>query len=171
MTVIAYKAGIMACDSLCADIESGSTWFKGNKIYRTKAGALVGCSGSADSRTVVALVNNVKRGAQMPSAAAFGATRCESSGILIVLPDGEVWCANIVLNEEAQEWQADVCRITGMNGYGVAGCGADMAMMAMKCGKSAKEAVALTCEMNAFCRPPIYTEPLLKPVPKKLKRR
>lgn len=166
MTVIAYRNGRMACDSLCAEPNSGAVWFKGNKIFRTKSGALVGCSGQADSRAIVTLLNNIKTGRQMPTAHEFAETKVESeNGILIVLPDGEVWCACITFDSEGQEWSADCCRITGLGGFAAAGCGAREALVAMRCGKSAREAVALACEYNSHCRPPIYEE-LLNPVPK-----
>ena len=163
MTVIAYKGGRMACDSLCSDVSSGLVAFQGNKIFRTRAGALVGCSGAADSRSVLALLQDVKTGKQMPTSQKFADTKCESeNGILIVLPDGEIWIAYITFDAEGQEWSADACRVTGFNGMAYAGCGGGYAMTAMKAGKSAKEACAIACEMSAFCRPPIY-EHLLHP--------
>lgn len=164
MTVIAYKNGIMACDGMAADINSGNIWFKGKKIYRTKAGGLVGCSGQCDARAIVKLLNNVKNGHQMPAAKQVAETKVESeNGILVVLPNGEVWCLVNVYDTDGHIWAADVCRITGFNGAAVAGCGGTIALAAMQSGKSAKEAVALACEMNAFCGPPIYVERLHPP--------
>lgn len=171
MTVIAYRNGRMACDSLCADETTGEVWLKGNKIYRTKVGALVGCSGQADARAVVALLDNVKRGSQMPTAKQFAETKVQTeNGILIALPDGEVWVVLIVFDEDSKEWSADACRITGMGGMAVAGCGGRDAMVAMRCGKTAREAVAVACDMNAFCRAPIYEEVLAQPKKRKVRR-
>lgn len=170
MTVIAYRNRKMACDSMAADPDSGSIWYKGNKIFRTKAGALIGCSGQCDARAVVELLDNVKTGKQMPSAKEFAATEVESeNGILIALPNGEVWCVAITYSEEGQAWFADACPMTGMGGYAAAGCGSREAMVAMRCGKSAREAVALTCDFNSHCRLPIHEESL--DAPAKVKRK
>lgn len=171
MTVIAYKAGRMACDSLCADTVSGSVCYKANKIFRMKSGALVGCSGAADARAILALLENVKRGNQIPTAAQICAARVETeNGVLIALPNGELWCITCVLSEDTKEWHADCCQITGMGGMAVAGCGGEVAMAAMKAGRSAREAVAIACEMNAFCRPPIYEFGLHEASPAKARK-
>src|SRR5712664_828508 len=90
MTVIAWKAGRMACDSLCCDPETGLIASKDNKIFRTKAGALIGESGDADSRAFRKLIDGIKCGKDMPTTKEINETHCTGT-FLIVFRTGEVW--------------------------------------------------------------------------------
>lgn len=161
MTVIAYKAGRMACDALCVDVGSGTTHSKGTKIKRTKAGALIGQSGDADARAFLALMDGIKNGEKIPSSTDLAATRCEGN-FLVAFPNGEVWQIEISSEdcELSLEWMASAYPVTGMQGMAHAGCGGELALAFMRSGKSAKEAVAAVCDINAFCAPPIYEEAL-----------
>ena len=168
MTVIAYKAGKMACDALCVDIDTGTTVSKGSKIKRTKVGALIGQSGDADSRAFLALMDTIKCGAKIPTCKELADTKCEGT-FLIAFPTGEVWTIDIYPDKEMQAWQASACAVTGMHSIAHAGCGGELALAFMRAGKTAREAVASVCEINAYCAPPIYEEklrPTIKPIPK-----
>lgn len=164
MTVIAYKAGRMACDALCVDMYTGNTCSKGTKIKRTKAGALIGQSGDADCRALVALMDNVKCGAKIPSSKDLAETQCEGT-FLCVFPTGEVWTIDIYTIQDPDQWHAQAVPVTGMHSIAHAGCGGDLAMAFMRAGKSAREAVAAVCEINAFCATPIYEEVLRPKTP------
>lgn len=159
MTVIAYKAGRMACDALCVDMDTGTYHSKANKIKRTKAGALIGQSGDADCRALMALMDNIKSGAKMPSSKELAATECYGS-FLCVFPAGDVWTIDIYTMADPDQWCAQACPVTGMHSIASAGCGGDLATAFMRAGKSARQAVASVCEINAFCAPPIYEEDL-----------
>lgn len=164
MTVIAYKAGRMACDALCVDLRSGTTYSKGTKIKRTRAGALIGQSGDADARAILALLDNIKSGDKIPSSVDLAATKCWGQ-FLIAFKNNDVWCIEIYPDPEMEEWYASACPVSGMHGIAHAGCGGELAMAFMRSGKSAKEAVAAVCEINAYCSPPIYEELLHKATP------
>src|SRR4051812_10368268 len=136
MTVVAYKAGRMACDGLCVNLATGVTFSKGNKIARTKAGALIGQSGDADARALLVLLDNVKAGDKMPTAAALAETKCEG-GFIIALPNNEVWGIDIFPNPDMEEWSASASPVTGMHGIAHTGCGGEMALAFMRAGKTA----------------------------------
>lgn len=159
MTVIAYKAGRMACDALCVDLNTGATHSKATKIKRTKAGALIGQSGAADARAFFALMDNVKTGDKIPSSEDLGKTKCHGN-FLVVFRNSEVWSIDIYPDHDMEEWYGSACQVTGMHSIAHAGCGGELAMAFMRAGKSAKEAVAAVCEINAYCAPPIYEEVL-----------
>lgn len=159
MTVIAYKNGRMACDSLCVDINTGATHSKGTKIYRSKAGALIGQSGDADARAFLALMDTVKCGAKIPSCADLAATQCHGN-FLVVFANHEAWSIEIYPYEEMEQWLASACPVTGMHGIAHAGCGGELAMAFMRSGMSAKEAVKQVCDVNAYCDGPVYEEAL-----------
>lgn len=162
MTVIAYKSGRMACDALCVDLRTGATVSRGNKIHRTKAGALIGQSGDADSRAFLALMENVRTGDKIPASKALAECRC-SGHYLCVFKNGHIWEVVIYENPDMEEWGAQAIPITGMGAIGHAGCGGELAMAFMRSGKSARAAVAAVCEINAYCAPPIYEELLHPP--------
>lgn len=159
MTVIAYKAGRMACDALCVDLNTGTTVMRGTKIKRTKAGALIGQSGVADARALLKLLDNVKSGARMPTAHDLADTKVEGN-FIVAFKTGEVWVIDIWPDHDMEEWMADATPVTGMHGIAHAGCGGELAMAFMRSGKSARSAVAAVCEVNAYCAPPIYEEAL-----------
>ena len=64
--------------------------------------------------------------------------------------------------EEVGIWPA-----TSMSGYAAVGSGADYALSAMDAGANARDAVAIACRRNIYCRPPIHVLQLL---PDKLKK-
>lgn len=162
MTVIAYKAGRMACDALCVDLATGTTHSKANKIKRTKVGALIGQSGDADARAFLALMDNIRCGDKIPTSIDLAATKCWGN-FLVAFPNSEVWQIEIFPDPDMEEWYASACAVTGMHGIAHAGCGGELALAFMRAGKSAREAVAAVCEINAYCAPPIYEERLHKP--------
>lgn len=169
MTVIAYKAGKMACDSLCVDLYTGTTFMKGTKIKRTRAGALIGQSGAADARAFLALMDNVKCGDKIPSSIDLAATKCEGN-FLVVFSTNEAWVIDIFPVPEMEGWEASAVPITGMHGMASAGCGRDLVMAFMRAGKTAKQAVHMVCAMNAYCAPPVYEELLHRPKKPRVRR-
>lgn len=168
MTVIAYKAGIMSCDALCVDLNTGTAHSKANKIARTKAGALIGQSGDADARALITRLDTIKSGDKLPSSKDIAATECEGQ-FLIAFPTNDVWSIDIYPDHDMEQWRASICQVTGMHGMGHAGCGGELALAFMRAGKSAREAVEAVCDINVYCGRPVYEEHLHKTRSKKVK--
>lgn len=88
MTTIAFKDGIMAADSRCTD-ECAAFATKTRKIDRLPTGALLGRSGDADARDVVALLSKATH-RKLPSRKELAETRTEFKGIW-ALPNGRTF--------------------------------------------------------------------------------
>lgn len=163
MTVIAYRSGIMACDSC---------WTYGNtqtvsaiKIKRLKSGALLGGAGDNDSRSMEALLDTLKDPAKMPTREALAATKAEGMWLL-ALQRGGVWVVSTGRHDESgYPYRPDgeegddfgVWPATTMGGFAAIGSGGDCALAAMHAGASAKEAVEIACKLDINCRAPYHT--------------
>lgn len=165
MTVIAYRDGLMACDSCWShgDMQTVSA----PKIVRLKSGALLGQAGDNDARAVVALLDNVKDPRKLPTREELAGTKCDFEGLL-ALPRGGVWVISSGPVDEAG-WAArnqydeeisenGVWPAATMGGYAAVGSGAEAALSAMDAHHSvtAQRACLVACRRNLNCRGPVY---------------
>lgn len=171
MTIIAYRAGLMACDSCWSS--NGTQNVSAIKITRTSAGSLIGSAGDNDARAMLELLDKIKTPAKLPSRAELAATKVEFDG-LIAFQKGGVW--QIVTGKhndagypEDEETDFGVWPATTIGGYAAVGSGADYALSAMDAGASARDAVIIACRRNVYCRPPVHVIKL-NPAVKKAKR-
>lgn len=171
MTVIAYDGKLLVSDSCITDVEHGDIVIGGTKLKRTAAGAIMGGSGDADFRAMEALFDRVRKEEDLPSAAQIAACRLEYHGI-IILQDGSLWAIDSGVNEELGDdpwWGACVPATIPF----ACGSGGRLAYAFMLAGKTAREAVMMTCARNAYCCLPVHQMRLepAKPMPRKKKKR
>lgn len=163
MTTIAYRDGIMACDS-CWSYDDGLDTSQ-TKIRRLVSGALLGSAGDNDSRELEHLFDKVRTRGQLPTKAALLALRCDYLGIL-VLPGGAVFKVGATHVSEAN-WDKGFSEDIGIweinAPFTTVGTGSRWATGAMAAGKSAREAVQIACRYDLNSRPPIYVVPLKAP--------
>lgn len=163
MTVIAYKDGLMACDSAWSSNSTLQT--RRSKIVRMASGGILGSAGEDDSRAIEELLSKVKSIAGLPSRKQLLELQLDYAGIL-VLPKGRIIAIDINEPEEDMtHWTGGLYEVA--EGYFAVGSGAVHALTAMECGKSAKEACELAIRRDMNCRPPIYVVSLLREKPKK----
>lgn len=162
MTTIAYRDGIMACDSCWSENKAVDTLQ--TKIERLPSGALLGSAGDNDNRQIKKLFANVKTPAGLPDKAAILAIRCEYAGIL-VLPRGRVFKISATHLSEAH-WDSDFDDDVGLWEISLPFCGIgtgkEFAMGAMAAGKNAAEAVRIACRFDINSRPPVHQVPLVR---------
>lgn len=161
MTTIAFDGKIMACDSCWT--YGGTVDTLSTKITRLASGGLLGMAGQNDSRAIVALLDKVKTPAQLPTYDTVMAIRADALGLL-VLPRGRVYkIATVITSPE--NWSEDMgdfglWEITGP--FAAVGSGGDAALVAMECGKGARDAVRIACKYDPNSRPPIHIHALEK---------
>lgn len=173
MTVIAWRAGIMACDSCWTygDTQVASLI----KITRLASGALLGQAGDNDARAIIELLDKIKDSKKLPTRLDLAKTLTDFYGLL-ALPKGGVYVISSGPVDQAG-WPTEegedygVWTATSMGGYAAVGSGADYALSAMDAGASAREAVVISCKRNTSCRPPVHVVKLNPgaPLPKKVK--
>lgn len=154
MTTVAYKNGIMACDSRCSDEDRHMT--KCEKIYRLKSGALLGICGDDDTRELEQLLDGVYTSTDLPSRESLAELKLEGA-YLLVLPNEEVW--NIVIEcrefSNTDEWLGGARQIK--EEFAAIGSGSHLAIGAMEFGASAEEAVECAAKWDLYSAPPIQT--------------
>lgn len=151
MTVIAYRDGVMAGDSLWSDSSDegkGLVCNLQNKIMRLASGALYGGSGATDDRTLVQALAEARDSSDFPSAKKLRKMEHGSVLSLVVLPDGSMWCIGTGKDYGGVE--------PVQHPFFAIGSGSHVALGAMQQGASAKEAVAAACRWNIYCREPIH---------------
>jgi len=168
MTVIAYKDGIMACDSSWTD-DHGTCQTLLNKITRLSSGALLGEAGDCDSRSMHVILDKVKCFDKMPLNEEIAKAKVDYAALL-VFPNGEV-CMVTCDHDEKAGWRGQAWKLN--RGFATCGSGADIALGFMGAGKSAAEACAFVCRFADGCRLPIHSVPLkpTKKVPRAPSRR
>lgn len=158
MTVIAYRGGIMACDSCWT---YGDTQTVSHiKIKRLKSGALLGSAGDNDSRALETLLDGVKVPDKLPTREQLAATRVEFMGLL-ALPRGGVYVISTGKHDDAgypvdDDDDFGVWPATTIGGFAAVGSGSEAALAAMHAKASAREACEIACKMNVNCRGPIH---------------
>lgn len=150
VTTVAYRDGIMACDSCWADDNMQTTSM--TKIDRLTSGALLGSAGDCDIRLLLSLIDKVKTPDKLPGRAELAATKTDYKGIL-VFPRGQVYMIDIGPSTgeqyDAQVWPAN-------RGIAACGSGGKVALGAMGAGKSAQEAVAIACRFDINSKLPVH---------------
>ncbi len=152
MTVIAYRDGIMACDSLWSVGHLKVLWH--TKIIRLASGALFGDSGDADNRELIALLTGCKSGKDIPSVETLASLRAQAVAIL-VFPSGVGWY--IVSPGEDKSGGCGIWPAwKGRKGFNAVGSGDALAIGAMEAGASALDAVKIACRRNIMCELPAH---------------
>ncbi len=170
MTVIAWRFGIMACDSCWAT--DGVHNVTMNKILRLSSGALLGSAGENDARAMYALLDKVKTEKQLPTAVELASTKLDYAGLL-ALPKGGVWHV-VTGKHDTHGYPHDDQMDFGcfpadtIGGYAACGSGGDFALGAMAGSEAvtAKLAVAAAIRHQVNCRGPIYYSTLTPKVRK-----
>jgi hypothetical protein len=145
MTTIAYRDGILACDSCWSD--DSLVVLSQTKILRLRSGALYGAAGHVDDRALVAALQDASGPADLPSHEDLYEMKTEIRALLI-FPDGSVFMI------DAKEPCAGV---TPLGPFAAVGSGGRVAMGAMAMGASAEQAVEIACRLDTYCRLPIHT--------------
>lgn len=158
MTTIAYKAGIMACDSAWSDHCQICT--RRPKLIRTKAGGLLGEAGDDDSRDVLKLFDHVKNPRQLPSRKELLDLKLLYSAIF-VMPNGRIYSVDIDYDDERKDWAAGLFEVN--EPFYAVGSGMSYALGVMEFGGSARDAVAVACRRDISSRTPVHTMSLSKP--------
>jgi hypothetical protein len=148
MTTIAYKAGVLAGDSLWAD-EHGDVTTLATKVFELPNGILYGGAGEDDDRALVQLLKRVKKPEQLPPISEIRKIK-QDLAALIVFPSGRVFILDASSDKNGQ---AGICEIK--EGQAAIGRGSIHALCAMDFGASAIEAVEFACKKNIHSRPPV----------------
>ncbi len=176
MTCIAWRAGVMACDSC---------WTYGDthvasliKIKRLSSGALLGQAGDNDARNMEALLDKVRDWRKLPTKQELAATKDNFMGLLAI-PKGGVWVIASgpvdevgwpVSDSYDEREEIGIWPATTIGGYAATGSGADYALAAMDAGATARQAVEIACKRNINCRLPVHVRKLFDlhyPAPRK----
>lgn len=157
MTTIAYRDGVMASDSCVTFGDAIDVLVP--KMKRLKSGALLGSAGDNDAREIEAMFDRVKTPRGVPLRPVLLQIRLDYVGLL-VLPGGEVFKISTTHASEAH-WSDDFADDIGAwqipDGLAAIGTGGLAARVAMMCGKSPAEAVAIACALDINSRPPVHT--------------
>lgn len=143
MTVIAYKDGIMASDSLMAE-DDGTIYSNIQKLFRFANNEVIGIAG--DVRKCMAFLDWYDGGYSIEDWKVSDDKEDEFYA-LVAHSNGSV-----------QLYDSSVNPINMNGDFFAIGSGAASAMALMKVGYSAEEAATMTCDLNVFCRPPIQIE-------------
>jgi ATP-dependent protease HslVU (ClpYQ) peptidase subunit len=149
-TTIAYRDGILACDSqwTSAEVVLSSAC----KIERLPSGVLYGASGYTDDRELKLLIAKVRREEDLPLASVLEKISIECQALLI-LPCGRV--LRIMTGDNAE-----LCPIEAP--FAAVGSGQHIAIGAMAHGASAVEAVNIACDYDIYTRRPVHSLTLKK---------
>jgi hypothetical protein len=164
VTTVCYKAEIMASDSRCTD--EGIFATRTQKIWRLENRALLGGSGDADMRDVVALLGKCSP-KRLPSRAELASTQTDFAGLL-VFANGSIWFVDIGPIELGSMTQWTASLIECKERFAATGSGQQFALGAMAAGRSAKEAVEIAIRYDTASGPPVVEVPLKEP-PKRVR--
>lgn len=133
MTIIAYRAGVMAADTCMTD----SFVTCGIKLYKKK-GHIIGFCGDVEQALVfVDWFFDQKKNRRPDLAAEQG------------------WEALVMNKTGVYTWGRSLRPIEISEDFYAIGSGAALAMGAMEHGASAAEAVAIACRRDPYCREPV----------------
>lgn len=133
MTVIAWDGKTLAADKMACSQGYGYTV---TKVHRLRDGSLVALSGDGDhAMALLAWLNAAQNPAAYP-----GEQKDNDTSAFVVRPDGAA-----VSYGKTPYPQVIEDPLYAM------GHGRDFALAAMHCGKTAREAVELTCRLDVFC--------------------
>jgi ATP-dependent protease HslVU (ClpYQ) peptidase subunit len=168
MTTIAFRDGVMASDS-CITSDGHVQVASVIKVFRTSAGALIGQAGDADCRAVFALLDKVKNAKALPSKEEIEKTRTDFE-LLMAFGPKDVWYVGGQEYDDSGRYSGYV--YPAAFPFAATGSGWKFALAAMRCGKSAKEAIVVACDFDRFSKLPIHAlsfappKPRSKPKPK-----
>lgn len=145
MTTIAYKAGILACDSAWSDDFKMVAWQ--NKIRRFDTGVLYGSAGAGDDRALLNLLHGIADPNFLPSYDDLAEIKADISA-LMVFPDGRVFLVNTGEQDPGVMEMSTPCAI---------GSGRQFAVGAMEAGATAIKAVEIACNRDCGSRGPIHS--------------
>jgi len=157
MTSIAYREGILACDSAWGDTARVDTL--ASKICRLRSGALLGQAGTYDWRLFIELLNDVKTFRGLPKYNALADIRADAL-MLLILPNRTIVKVATVFTSPGN-WTED--SDTGIGAWEITedfsavGSGAPLAIGAMEAGASARQAVRIACRRDLNSRLPVHT--------------
>ena len=133
MTVIAWDGKTLAADKMACSAGYGYTV---TKVHRLRDGGIAAFAGDGDgAMALLAWLNAAQNPAAYPEA-----QKDNDTSALVIRPDGSVWSYGKTPYPQRIE-----CERYAM------GHGRDFALAAMHCGKSAREAVDLACQLDVYC--------------------
>ena len=142
MTVIAYKDGVMAADTLASD---GQSRLRMQKLARLPDGGVAGMCGDA-SAGYAAMQWLASGGSQDGSEGRLMLPDIAGAEILIARSDGSLW----ILEGRFPAFPL-------LDAVASVGCGAPAARVAMGLGLSAVEAVNQVAQHDIFCGDPVQS--------------
>ena len=145
MTTVAYKAGVLACDSAWSDDSRIIGLI--TKIRRFDTGALYGGSGDGDDRALLNLIYNVSDPNDLPPYDALWEIQADLNALMI-FPDGRAFF--IYTGPES-------CGAHPIDAPAAIGSGKLLAIGAMDAGKSATEAVEIACVRDCHSKGPVHS--------------
>ncbi len=134
MTVIAWDGKTLAADKL---ITFGSTRGTVTKLFRYGHELLAICGNASTGREILHWYRDGADPAAYPS---VNRDPDKGASLICIRPPGEVW---------KYESSPHPFRLEGK--FAAFGCADEMALVAMECGKSAREAVEVVCKFNIYC--------------------
>jgi ATP-dependent protease HslVU (ClpYQ) peptidase subunit len=138
MTIIAYRAGVIAADSCATD----SFITCADKLYK-KNGAVIGfCGEVAQALVFVDWYFNQKKSRRPDLASEQG------------------WEAMVLTKQGVFIWERSLRPVPMGEEFYAIGSGAPLAMGAMEYGASASEAVSIACRRDPYCREPVVVQTL-----------
>lgn len=139
MTTIAYDGKTLCADSQVTsrDVRFGVA----TKLWRLESGALLATTGDLALCYALMLWLDGKDDKPTPKEG-------ESAGALLIEPDGTAW-----------DYGTSLRRFPASIPW-AGGTGEVIAMTAMRCGKTAKEAVEIACEMDIYTSGPVQVASL-----------
>lgn len=156
MTAIAYRDGVMACDSAWADDQFIVTLR--TKIFRLPNGCLIGEAGDDDSRAFHELLGKVRTPAGLPSRKQLIEMQMDYSAILVFPKGRRIFHVQVDEpndDNKLNHWTGGIFEIA--EPWHSVGCGKEHCITAMECGKAAKDAVYAAIRRNIKCRGPVHT--------------
>jgi hypothetical protein len=151
MTIIAFKDGVMAADTM---LSAHNSQTRAQKIMRLPDGGVAGACGQWN-RAYSALRYLADGGSldDRPSQRTQeGPPNIDGATLLVAKPDGSLWLLE-------DEFPAFPIR----DAVAAVGCGSDAALMAMTLGLSAVEAVAKVTKQDVLCGDPVQSMEVQQP--------
>lgn len=145
MTIIAFKGGVMAADTMLSD---GNKQNRVQKIFRLPDGGVAGGCGQWNRayQGLKYLSDGGDMDARPNPRTPEGPPSIDGALILVAKPDGSLWLVE-------DEFPAYPLRDETV----AIGCGSDAAQMAMTLGLSAVEAVAKVTKQDVLCADPVQS--------------
>ena len=146
MTIITYKDGIMAADSM---YQRGPMPYRSIKKIIETDDLVIGGAGDADDRALMEILRPIKDPSELPTVAKLRELEADSQHLVIFRKLGKVYL--IGSDEDGKRgWVVEL-----KEKYYAIGSGEKVALGAMYMGSSAKEAVEAAIKHIDSCGPPV----------------